>query len=179
MKKILTLMLAAMLMLSAGLCRAESAGNVTSVYYDSTLRFDMKIPEGYELQTDRDGMILAMCLKGGRDNYDIDILVCPDDTYSEFSRFNDMTDERLAREMAELSEGYNNPSVSVLETSAGTKLIRIDENGSEMDYVEIIGLYNGYIIDVYILADDGREVTEEDIRTALDFCSGWSFVNIE
>lgn len=176
MKKLIAILLATLMLFSLSLSFAETAPAKTHLYYDGNLYFDVIYPEGYEVSVIRDGVWMTIKMIGGEDAANVEVLVCPDEELSEMTSLNDLSDEELADTIAAFTEDYNNPTTSIMETGLGTKVIRIEENDAESDYVEILGLYRGYLIDVYISYEDGREVTEADVETALQFCTDWDFI---
>lgn len=173
MKKLLALAMTAVMLLTVSLALAENAK--TPIVYDEDLTLNVVYPEGYEISMETDGMYLLMDMKKAG-AAELLLLVCPDDEYAELERLNDLSEEDLAAYMAVQAEGYNAPEVTVMETEYGTKIIVINENDGMQDYAELVTVYQGHVIDLYISVEDETQVTDEDIAMAMKFLSDMDFV---
>ena len=178
MKKIIALLLAAVLMLNVMSVLAEDNEKIT-VKYDDALTFAFLLPEGYTMEQETMNGLFSLTLKAeDASKPGVDMLITPleDDVYGNVERLNDLTEEQLAAFTNDLVAGYNDPDVSYVETELGTKLILVSENGSDMDFAQLLTAYHGYYIFVYISYADNTQVTEDDVKSAVWFLSNLDFI---
>lgn len=194
MKKFLALLLAAVMLLSA-VAFAEEIEEVegieevtdyvtTDLSEDEIVSFDIlmdALPEGYEMiKRPVDG---ALYVFFGSDESDIAyyVSVAPDEMFDNYTLvIADMSAEEYAAAMDRLSaaDDFVNPQFSFAKTSHGTDVIIINEaDDNSDDEVELISIYEGYIVTMSILKSE--PITEEDIAVALQLLSDMWFVPAE
>ncbi len=169
MKKLFTLLLAAML-----LCGAMAAAEQTVVFRDEHVNFDvtMVIPEGYTSEQAQSGRHVHIHL------------VPQDAAKAEFGvsvAYSELTDERTINEMsreeidtilAMASLDFVAPAITETQTSAGTKIYLLDETDSGSDYMTAVTLYKGYFVTVDINKADFSALSEADAAMALEVLGG-------
>ena len=101
-----------------------------------------------------------------------------DEIYSEVKRMNDMTEEQLQEIIDTFADDGDEISVSYKETSHGTKLMFVQEAVESIDFVAIITVYEGYMIEFDMLAGPAAEegLTEAQIQMCVDFLSDLDFI---
>ena len=173
MKKILSLVLAAAMLLCAGSALAqETAAEVTVLPYDATTNITYIAPEGYEVTTDYSGQMVMIDLDGRKvGQADMILVMGVDEEYPELHSLNDLTEEELAEYTASLTEDWANASSSVLTTNYGTKFILIDEDNADIDMCQIQGVYKGFTICLYMIYTNGTQISLNDYNVAMDFLS--------
>ena len=86
--------------------------------------------------------------------------------------FSELTEEQEAQLRASLLGDAVNPEISYRETAHGTHLILVHEQSEADEYLVILTLWNGYIIETDVFPGEGtNELTDEQIDTAIQFIS--------
>lgn len=176
MKKFAALLLAAMMMLFAFAAVAEE----TSVAINSDLTLSFVVPEGYDFSEEWYSDILYATFAPQTEGEASMILsVGYSDEYADRS-IGDLNDEEFETLVELTREDFNNPTITTMETAHGTKLIVADENSEYDEYAEITTVYQSYFITVMIQpAQDGVQLTEAQLQTAIDVLSNMEFVHAE
>ena len=177
MKKILSLVLA----LAVLMCASAFAETVT-IGESETHFITTELPEGYTFVPAEYGDFIGGLYKpadpAGTVYYTF--LIAFSEEYAEVfgraSRLNDLTEEQLKKAIAELTQDFAEPEVKVAETGLGTKVLIVNEQGSESEYATILTIYHGYFIQIYIDEITGRQLTDEEILTGLDIMTGITLV---
>ena len=186
MKKFFALMLAMMLLLCTCAFAEEAAEETATVTTDpqvvaeavanqDVLDYSIvmdKLPDGVTMTTDNVGGILyAVFTSEAEDSTKYIVSVGYSEQFGDYTMTEDLTDEEMAQAVEALtSEGYANPTVGLLETAYGTKVLYIDENGADSDYAEMVSIWKGYVINMFY-SNESRELTEEDRDTGLTILS--------
>lgn len=172
MKKILSVVLAAVMLLAVCTASAaELAAEVYDVYYDEATSVTFQLPEGYELkETDMVSQMLTATAEG-EDGTQIILVAGVDEEYSELEKLNDLTDEELEQYIYSLIEDWSDASYEVRTTDYDTKFVLIEENGAEIDACQLIGIYKGFTLAVYVVKAEGAQITEADHELALKVMS--------
>ena len=177
MKKAIAIILSLVMLFSAASALAEEK---TEIVIDDTLTIAVVLPAGYVIESYAEGGVLIASVDpepedGNKISYLL--LIAPDEEHPTLERLNDMSESELEAYGLSCIEDLNDPTISLAETEVGTYLFVIDENDSESDAVEMICIYHGYTIALYMDYTDGRTVSEEDIGTAVKFFSDMDFIH--
>ena len=88
------------------------------------------------------------------------------------------TDEDLA--LIESTFGEYSVEFTYAETAYGTKLLIARETGDEEDFVSIISIYKGYMVEFLMSPGEGSAtLTDEQIQQCIAFLSELDFVAVE
>ena len=173
MKKILAIVLALVLVLTAFACAEE---NEDEQMFESYYNVEFEVPAGYTFEFDEDlGTVYVGKFIPDDENAVQYLLII---SYSEeFNGYtlNDYTEEEFAAAAEALTADYEAPIVGTAETGMGTKLIIVNDNGGEgSDTAIIVTLYKGYFLTTYIFPS-GEEVTEDELNLAIRFYTDMDF----
>lgn len=131
--------------------------------YDLT----MVLPDGYTVAADHSGLPNCYFISSPEeDTPDYRITFSYMEEYSGLSSY-DMSEEDFELLSGMLQEEFNAPSVSFSQTDEGSRLIIMDEDGSESDFVTITTLYKGYFVQIYLSRPDYGTLSEQDIQTGI------------
>ena len=193
MKKFFAVLLAAVMLLSMT-AFAEEIEEVEGIIEvtdseegtldeDQLLSFDIlmdKLPEGYEMiKVPVDGSLYAFF---GNDNADIVyyVSVAPDEMFAGYTMvLADLNAEEYANAIAYIgaADDFVDPQFSFAKTAYGTDVIIVNEADDDSDdEVELISIYEGYIITMSIVKNDS--ITDEDIAAALQLLSDMWIVGV-
>lgn len=172
MKKILSAVLAVIMLLSLGLASAEDVKSEHVVVpYDARTSITYELPEEYETaSTSHSGQMLIIDLKS-LTKPEMVLVVGSDEEYATLEKLNDLSEEELQAYIDSLCEDWGKVETYVLDTDYGTKFILIDELSADIDQCQIQGVYKGFTICLYIIRTDGSQITEEDYHVAMKFLS--------
>lgn len=164
MKKILALVLAAVM-----LCGFAAMAEEVTV---SPALKDIDVPEGLNFQYFEYGESFGALMHNEEETlyYTLIIEYNPEfvDAYGEEATFNTMSEEDLEFAISELTFDYAQPRIAMAETGYGTKVIVVDDQGSESEYASLLTIYHGYFVGIYIDRLDGEQITDAQIQDALD-----------
>ena len=144
--------------------------------------FDLtcKLPEGYDLQVVnvRGGKIVASVLSQDMTKPQLYLSIAYDEMYGDVQRMNDLNDEQLAALEATFTE-MNDVEITYQNTGHGTKLMIAREVGSDTDFVDILSIYNGYLIEFNMTPNPNaanQTLTNAQIGMCIDFLTDLDFV---
>lgn len=180
MKKLIALVLAAMLMISCA-ALAETAEK-TIVVFDESLSLAVPPVEGHTMEViNEDGLV---CFRFMPDDMEAGLIfstvIFPtdDEEYARIARLNDLNEEQMQQYIDSfIEEEMNDPTTTILESGHGTKVLMINEQGAAHDYVYLCSVYHGFQINTYVDHMDGSEVTEEDINILMDYFTDLDFID--
>ena len=187
MKKLIAMLLAAIMALGCTTCFAEGASATIIESADGTFKISMQLPESAELLSGSwsgDGMLYQANIKGSDNLYYYMAVAAPETesentdevsyvTYSEEFGFTDdylkgMIDELFADD----SDSYDK---GVSTTAYGTKLAVIRFNDTEAPSAYIFTMWKGYEIGVTVMNVDSdgnfRPITDDQVQRVTDFLS--------
>lgn len=178
MKKILSLILALCLMMTAASALAETMttelmkldNGVTIVLnHEENVKFYPAAVErpniGYWMI--EDGVHAAVTLN-----------IAPSEIDSELS-LGDLTEEQQLQYGAMVGEMFANPEIHLDTTPSGNKYLHICSN-EESDIDTILTIYKGYFVEMIQFSDDNfQQLTEEDKAFCLSLLHGIEFVTAE
>ena len=169
----------------------QVAAAVTADTQDSTQKlgtlnvngvFDLtcKLPENYTLQVVnmRGTSLVASVLPNNMTSPQMYLSIGYDEMYSDIARLNDLNDEQLAALEATFDE-MNEVEISYQNTGYGTKLMIAREVGSDTDFVDILTIYNGYLIEFNMTPNPAvasQTLTNAQIGMCIDFLTNLDFV---
>ncbi|MDO4483098.1 MAG: hypothetical protein Q4C54_01300 [Clostridia bacterium] len=167
MKKLIALLLAAVMLMGVGAACAETM----IVEYDKGMDFTMDIPEQFEALTDvTDEGVLFVYMAGKDDNADVPsvlMLVAADDEHDETARLNDLTEDEKKAFAESLFEDDDEKNYEIKTSGHGTEAVVIETMGEGYDSLEISSIYHGYVFHVYYGYADGRDLTDADRELAM------------
>jgi len=136
-----------------------------------------QVPEGYELTIDtaESGHLMGTLLNSDNEKPALVFNIIYDETYSDVERMNDLSQEDLDF----LASTYTDPDteISYAETAYGTKLMCVSSEVDSWDFLAILTIYKGYMIELDMFAGTGTDgtLTEEQKQMAIDFLSNMNF----
>ena len=139
-----------------------------------------KIPEGYKLQviSGRNTRIIATLVAEDESRPQMLLTIAFDEMFANKDRMNDLSAEEIETLKASFTD-LNEVEFTEAETAAGTKLLIARETGSDEDFVSIISLYKGYSVEFVLYPNPmaaEQKLTDEQIRTGIDFLSNLDFI---
>jgi hypothetical protein len=139
-----------------------------------------KLPEGYRLEVveSRGDRILATVTPDEMTRPQMYLSIAYDDLYGNVQRMNDLNDEQLAALEATFTE-MNDVEITYQNTGHGTKLMIAREVGSDTDFVDILSIYNGYLIEFNMTPNPNaanQTLTNAQIGMCIDFLTDLDFV---
>ena len=187
MKKLIAMLLAAVMALGCTACFAEGASATTIESADGTFKISMQLPENTELLSgdwSEDGMLYQANIKGSDNLYYYMAVAAPEtesedaeeesyDTYSEEFGY---TDDYLKSMIDELfADDSSNYDKGVSTTAYGTKLAVVRFNDSEAPSAYIFTMWKGYEIGVTVVNIDPegnfRPIADDQVQKVTDFLS--------
>ena len=140
-----------------------------------------KLPEGYEIQVVNmlNTRIVASVTSKDAARPMMYLTIAYNELYSGVDRLNDLNDEDLKALEATFTE-MNDVEITYRETGYGTKLMVVRETEGDTDFIDFFTVYKGYNVEFVVTPGDGaKELTEEQIRTAVDFMTELDFVEVK
>ncbi len=176
MKKSLALILCALLALACCASLAEGAQEIGSINVNGAYKLTAKMPEGYTLKVEENQESFLRGTLSSEDPLkpEMTFSIVYDETYSEVERMNNLTEADLAFLESTFPEGSE---ISYGETSEGTKLMIVKAN-AETEYMTILTVYKGYMIEFDLFAGPDGKLTEEQQKQAVTFLSDLQFVPV-
>ena len=179
MKKIIALVLALALTMACCAALAESAEKTELGTLNGAFKLQCVVPEGYELtipQIDNEGLIaLLSAADGDETKPDLYLVVEFDELYYDIKRMNDMTEEQLDEIIQTFPDNGENVTVSYSETAYGTKVMIVKDSNVPPQYMAVLSVYEGYMIEIDII-DSEEFLSDEEIKLCIDFFSNMDFI---
>ena len=135
------------------------------------------IPQGYEVsvETAETGLLHGTLLNQDSTKPALAFTIIFDETYANVERMNDLSEEDLDF----LLSTFDDPEkeVSYTETGYGTKLMCVSTQVENWDYLSILTIYKGYMVELNMFAGTGTDgtLTSEQKQIAVDFLSNMNF----
>ncbi len=187
MKKLMALLLAAVMILGCAGALAEESGKTLTIMENKTGSFNVsfQLPEGGTLVSEEvvDNLYSAsIALKDGLGMYlsvSRDMVVADIDEETGLTTYNEengYTDDYLKAMMLEyFADVYDDVETGVKTTAYGTKLAVARLNDPEAPYAYIMTYWQGYEIGMTLINTDENynfyPITDEQINEAVDFFS--------
>ncbi len=187
MKKIIALILALALTLGCAAALAETAEKKTeTIKINDTLSLQGVLPDGYIYEVTDDEVLYGIAFGGRLVSNDPNapvyrISIGLNDTYAPGTKLNDLGEDDLKAIEESFTED-NEVSIEYLETSHGTKVMKVTETGDDRDWVDFFTVYDSYDVETVITFPEGAEntaMTDEVIKQAMQFLSDLEFVKTE
>jgi len=134
------------------------------------------LPEGYEasIEIAEAGLLHGVLQHPDSTKPVIAFTIVFEETYAEVERMNDLSQEDLDF----LISTFESPEkVTYTETAYGTKLMCVSTQLENWDYLTILTIYKGYMIELNMFAGPGTDgqLTDEQEKIAIDFLSDMNF----
>ena len=156
----------------------ESLGSLT---VNGEFALQCKLPEGYEVQVVNmmNTRIVASITSQDATRPTMYLTIAYNELYSEVERLNDLSDEDIKALEATFTEMYD-VEIDYRETGYGTKLMVVRETEDDTDFVVFFTVYKGYNVEFVVTPGDGaKELTEDQIKTSIDFLTELDFVEVK
>ena len=181
MKKLIAFILSAMLCLCFSSVLAEQGTQeIGTINANGLYKLTGSLPEGYALhvETEEEGLLHGTLQHSDPLKPSLVFTLIFDETYADVERMNDLSQEDLDF----LLSTFEDPEkqVSYTETSHGTKLMCVSTQVENWDYLSILTIYKGYMIELNMFAGTGSDgtLTEEQKQIAIDFLSNMNFESL-
>lgn len=182
MKKLFALLLS--LALALGCCTALAEAPVKtelgSINLNGVFKLQCSLPENYEIKIaskDDEGLIAVIETEDAAKPM-MFLVIEFDEIYSDVKRMNDMTEEQLQEIIDTFTDDGDEITVTYRETSHGTKLMVVQEAVDSVDFISIVTVYEGYMIEFDMMtgveAEEG--LSEAQIQMCIDFLSDLDFI---
>ena len=183
MKKLISLLLCAALLLSACAALAEEKTDLVTININGAVSLKGNLPEGYKFTiVEQDTLhMIGWIASEDLTKPVLQLSVAYDESYYGVEKMNDLSEEELAL----IEEGFrkdSDVSIEYTETSLGTKLIKVTEIGNDPDYVDFYSIYLGHSIDLVLVAGPEAEdpaLTQDQVDMCVRFLSDLDFVPAE
>lgn len=174
MKKLIAVVLALVLALTCAAALAEDTVVQMGANYDITI----DVPAGYTMTKLPYGdMIMAKFMPDAPAAAAFTLVIVYSEEFGDYT-LNDLNDEEFAEMQAMLTGDYADAVITFPETAVGTKLIQLDEQGSESEYGAVLTIYHGYFVQISLEKPDDAELTEADFQMAIDLMSSLELVQL-
>ena len=185
MKKLLSIMLCMILMLSCASSMGEDQAEGVMVELNDFFSLKCSMPEGYQISGDLlDGDAGVYLIQSEDANKPIMYLsVAFDELMSDVERMNDLDAETLTM-LEDSFRAEDIVEITYTETALGTKLMVVKEVKDTVDFVDFFTIYKGYELEFVLISGNyGTEnetpLTDEAIDMALKFLSDLEFVPVQ
>lgn len=158
----------------------ETSGDLGKLSVNGVFDLQCKIPDGYKLQimTAMKTRIIASLIADDSQKPQMVLTVAFDEQYADVDRMNDMRDEdieALKKSFTDLST----VAFSEAQTGEGTKLLIARETGEDEDYVSLISVYKGYLVEFVLTPNPAaadQTLSDEQVQKCIDFLTDLQFV---
>ena len=162
---------------------ADGVRKLGSLNINGDFELTCRLPEDYDLQVvDEAGeMIIASILSEDTEKPVLFMSIAYDEIYGDVDRFNDLSDEDLML-LENSFRDMNEVDISYRETGYGTKLMLAREAGQDTDFVDILSIYKGYLVEFVMTPNPGaanQRLTEAQIQMCVDFLTDVDFIPVE
>ncbi len=185
MKKLFALLLILALLpgCCASLAEAPVKTELGSINMNGAFRLQCTLPEDYEITTiskDDEGLTAVISTEDAARPV-MFLAIEFDEIYYDVKRMNDMTEDQLQQIIDTFTNDGDEVNVSYRETSHGTRLMIAQEAVNSVDYIVIMSVYEGYMIEFDLMAGAAAEegLTESQIQMCIDFLSDLDFIPAE
>ncbi len=156
----------------------ESLGKLT---VNGEFALQCKLPEGYEIQVVnmRNTKVVASITNKDAKKPVMYLSIAYNELYSNVDRLNDLNAEDLKALENTFTE-MNVVDITYRETAYGTKLMVVRETGNDTDFVDFFTIYKGYNVEFNVTPGaEAKELTNEQIKTCIDFLTDLDFVEVK
>ena len=161
----------------------ETTADLGKLSVNGVFDLQCKIPEGYSLQimSSQKTRIIASLIADDAQKPQMVLTVVFDEQYADVDRMNDMPDEDLET-LKKTFTVLNEIEFSEAQTGEGTKLLVAKEAGEDEDYVSLISVYKGYLVEFVLTPNPAaadQTLTDDQIQKCIDFLTDLQFVPAE
>ncbi len=178
MKKVLSVLVAAMLLLTATSAFAERIKvEETAKYFD----IEIDVPDGAQVdQFTFEGWVCVEMLIGaeGTNRLEFDFSVTPSEEYDGKSLI-EYTDEEKALLMAAVGEGFWEPEHEFFLTELGNLVLFTRETSELNDYAVMQTVYKGYFVFLYCGYEDYSPLQDADLMMMLDIMQSAEIIPVD
>ena len=183
MRKIMAILLSLTLLLgfTAGLAEETEKQSFGTIRVNGEFTLKGLVPEGYQVipYEISDESILTQIISEDNTRPEMALSIAFDELYADVARMNDLDDEAIAalEETFTITDPY--AMISYEETAYGTRLLICRTLNEYMDYLDILSIYNGYMIEFVMTPGSGaadRKLTDEQVENCISFLSELDFV---
>ncbi len=139
-------------------------------------RLTCEIPDGYTIETKRLNNLTLMVDLIPKESHwpDLNMTVTRSEELDGTTLNDSLPEEEFQRIEAALIQDAVAPEVTVGETTYGTKLLMMREETEADDYLVMISVWNGYVIETHLFPGAGeKRLSDEDIDMAVRFNSNF------
>ena len=163
--------------------RQGGAQKLGSLTVNGAFDLTCKLPEDYDMHviSRRGGKIVANIRSEDREKPQLYLSIAYDELYGDVERMNDLSAEELAALEATFT-GMNDVEITYQYTGHGTKLLIAREVGSDTDFVDILAIYKGYLIEFNMTPNPNaskQNLTYTQIGMCIDFLTDVDFVPVQ
>ena len=182
MKKLFALLLSLALLLGscAALAETPAKTELGSINMNGAFKLQCTLPDDYEINiSSKDDEGMTAVIKTEDETRPMMFLTIEfDEIYYDVKRMNDMTDDQLQQIIDTFTNSGDEVTISYRETSHGTKLMIAQDAVGSVDYLAIISVYEGYMIEFDMTAGAAAEegLSESQIQMCIDFLSDLDFI---
>ena len=159
---------------------ANSKESLGSLTVNGEFALQCRLPEGYEIQVVnmRNTKIVASVTSKDAKKPVMYLSIAYNEMYSNVDRLNDLNADDL-KALEDTFTQMNDVEITYRETAYGTKLMVVRERGNDTDFVDFFTVYNGYNVEFIVTPGTGaKELTNEQIKTSIDFLTDLDFVEV-
>lgn len=185
MKKIAAMLLSLILLLG---CAAGTAEGAVEKIVFGTLHangeFTLKgvLPEGYRIYPfeQDDSALISFIRAEDPARPEMILSIACDEIYSDVARLNDLSDEELAVLEKTFTDTDPYANITYDETAHGTRLLICRTVAEAYDYMDILSIYQGYMIELIMQPGKGaaeQALTEEQTAACINLLSELEFIS--
>ena len=158
----------------------ETTDSLGTLNVNGTFDLQCRIPDGYKLQimSSQKTRIIAALIADDVQKPQMVLTVAFDEQYTGIDRMNDMSDEDIET-LKQSFTALNEIEFSEAQTGEGTKLLIARETGEDEDYVSILTVYKGYVVEFVLTPNPEaaeQTLTDDQIQKSIDFLTELQFV---
>lgn len=157
-----------------------TAGSLGKLSANGAFDLQCKIPDGYTLQvmTSQTTRIIASLIAEDPQKPQMVLTIIFDETYADVDRMNDMSDEQIEALKGTFT-ALSEIEFSDAQTGEGTRLLIAKESGPDEDYVSILTVYKGYLVEFVLTPNPAaadQTLVDDQIQKCIDFLTDLQFV---
>ena len=162
---------------------ADGAEKLGKLNVNGEFELTCKLPADYKLQVVevRGESIIASVLSDDMTKPQMYLSIAYDEIYADVDRMNDMSEEDIAVLKASFEE-QDDVTFQDAETGLGTRLLIVREVGDGVDFVDILSVYKGYLVEFNMTPNPkaaSQALTDEQIETAIQFLTDVMFEPVQ
>lgn len=179
MKKMLALLVAAMMLFGATTAMAEALAEEVQIQ-GATIDFDVTVvvPDGYTMEQTRTNDTVLLILQPESDGGTYYVLTVAYSDEYDGRTLNELSDDEKKLLLDVMDEDFAQAEVHDLTTDHGTEVYLLTEASPEAEAFFGAGfsIYKGYFVQIYTVRSDEQALTQDDIDLAMKILSEVWFV---